>query len=937
MMINYKHIIIALSPLIILSGCSGTPQKDIQIKDLDPHTIAFERAKPAVPTRDEAIKNYRSYVKDSSSKENYGTALKRLADLELESSEQANSMSDTQKNAQAKKIMLSSIEHYNTYLQTYPGQGQNDLILYQLAKAYSYNGDFDQALEKMNVIVQQYPETQYIDEVQFRRGEILFVMGDYNGAEDAYSHIIKNSPNSLFYEKSLYKLGWSQFKQSKYIKSLANYFYLLDRKQAEGKILTKGLSSDLSRAETDFINDTLRVISLALSYKKGTETIQLLFTSKTNRNYEPLIYRGLGELYLKKDRHTDAANVFLAYGKKHPLNPLAAEYHTLAIKAFAAGNFHGLVLSTKELFVKKYGVNSSFWIKQNQQGKDDVKKHLVLHIRELANHYHALARKSKKAKDYNKAAVWYTTYLLSFPKDKDAPLMNFLLAETLFDAREYNKALTEYVKTGYDYPEHKKNAEAAYAAILTYDKLLNNARPASINAIKLKAINNSIRFSNTFPENKHAPQVITKTAEDLFAFKRYKLAAEFAKRIIDRKKVKQKKLIKTAWTVYAHSLFELQDYASAELAYIEVLKRTDKKKKLYKDVSDKLAASIYKQGETQRDGGHLELAAFHFLRLGKVIPTSSIRATAEFDAATMQIKLEQWDKATKTLENFNKRFPRHKTYSRGITEKLALTYTNSGKFTKAAAQIAILASIAVTIEDKQKLTWQSAEMYAKAGQTKKANNLYIKYIKQFPKPFAQSIEAHKLVSDYYLNKKQYKEWGKWLKTTIKIEGRGGKKRTDRTNLIAAQATMHLARPLVKRFKQAKLNIPLKKSLKKKKKLMKSALKVYANVIKYQIAEITTESTYYVAEIYHHFADALMQSQRPKGLSGEELEQYDILLEEQAYPFEEKTIDMHTTNIKRTKDGIYDRWIKSSLKALAKLQPIRFSKKEKIENYVSSIN
>jgi len=935
-MINYRLSLIILPLLVFMSGC-GTSQKDFKIKDLDPQTIAFERAKPAMPTREEAIENYRSYIKESSSKKNYATALKRLADLELESSESGNSLSDVQKNADAQKIMLSSIEHYNTYLQTYPGQGQNDLILYQLAKAYSYNGEFEQALEKMDLIVQQYPDTQYINEVQFRRGEILFVLGDYSAAEKAYTHIIKNAPDSLFYEKALYKLGWSQFKQSKYLKSLANYFYLLDRKQAEGKILAQGIDKDLSRAEADFIKDTLRVIGLALSYKKGTETIQLLFTAKTNRNYEPLIYKELGNLYLKKDRHTDAANVFLAYGKKHPVDPLAADYHTLAIKAFAAGNFHDLVLSTKELFVKKYGVNSSFWIKQNQQNKERIKKQLVLHIRELANHYHALARKSKKTKDYNKAAVWYTTYILSFPKDEDAPLMNFLLAETLFDAREYNKALAEYVKTAYDYPQHKKNSEAAYAAILTYNKLLDTSRPASINAIKLKAINNSIRFSNAFPEDKHAPQVITKTAEDLFIFKRYKLAAEFSKRIIDRKKVKNQKLIKTAWTVHAHSLFELQDYAGAELAYIEVLKRTNKKKKQYSKISDKLAASIYKQGEAQRDSSHFELAAFHFLRLGKVIPTSSIRATAEFDAATMNIKLKEWNKATKILENFNKRFPNHKTYSRGITEKLALTYTNSGKFTQAAKQIAILASIAVTIEDKRKLTWQSAKMYAKAGQKQKANGLYIKYIKQFPKPFVQNIEAHRLVSDYYLAKKQYKEWGKWLKKTIDKEARGGKRRTDRTNLIAAQATMHLARPLVKRFKQARLTIPLKRSLKKKKKLMKNALKVYANVIKYQIAEITTESTYYVAEIYHHFANALMQSQRPKGLSGEELEQYDILLEEQAYPFEEKTIAMHSTNIKRTKDGIYDRWIRSSLKALAKLQPVRYSKQEKIENYVSAIN
>ena len=149
--------------------------------------------------------------------------------------------------------------------------------------------------------------------------------------------------------------------------------------------------------------------------------------------------------------------------------------------------------------------------------------------------------------------------------------------------------------------------------------------------------------------------------------------------------------------------------------------------------------------------------------------------------------------------------------------------------------------------------------------------------------------------------------------------------------------MHLARPLVKRFKQTQLKIPLKKSLKKKKRLMQHALKTYADVIKYQIAEITTESTYYVAEIYHHFADALMQSQRPKGLNEEELEQYDILLEEQAYPFEEKTIAIHSSNIKRTKNGIYNKWVKRSFDVLSKMQPVRYSKKERIENYVSAIN
>lgn len=117
--------------------------------------------------------------------------------------------------------------------------------------------------------------------------------------------------------------------------------------------------------------------------------------------------------------------------------------------------------------------------------------------------------------------------------------------------------------------------------------------------------------------------------------------------------------------------------------------------------------------------------------------------------------------------------------------------------------------------------------------------------------------------------------------------------------------------------------------------MERALKTYADALDYKIAEITTESTYNVAEIYRHFALALMQSQRPNDLNEEELEQYDILLEEQAYPFEEKTIDIHSSNIKRTQQGIYDKWVKLSFNVLAKMQPVRYSKQEKTEDYVSA--
>ena len=67
----------------------------------------------------------------------------------------------------------------------------------------------------------------------------------------------------------------------------------------------------------------------------------------------------------------------------------------------------------------------------------------------------------------------------------------------------------------------------------------------------------------------------------------------------------------------------------------------------------------------------------------------------------------------------------------------------------------------------------------------------------------------------------------------------------------------------------------------------------------------------------------MSSERPKNLQGVELEEYNSLLEEQVFPFEEQAIKAHELNAARAKDGVYDEWVKKSFQALAELKPARF--------------
>jgi hypothetical protein len=67
-----------------------------------------------------------------------------------------------------------------------------------------------------------------------------------------------------------------------------------------------------------------------------------------------------------------------------------------------------------------------------------------------------------------------------------------------------------------------------------------------------------------------------------------------------------------------------------------------------------------------------------------------------------------------------------------------------------------------------------------------------------------------------------------------------------------------------------------------------------------------------------------------------LEQYIVMLEEQAYPFEEKAIELHEVNVRRIADRIYDRWVRSSIEALGKLRPVRYGKVEKSEVIINAL-
>ena len=97
------------------------------------------------------------------------------------------------------------------------------------------------------------------------------------------------------------------------------------------------------------------------------------------------------------------------------------------------------------------------------------------------------------------------------------------------------------------------------------------------------------------------------------------------------------------------------------------------------------------------------------------MPDSDIRATAEYDAAAALINLQAWDRASGVLEKFRPDYP-DSQFADDVTQKLAVTYLESGDSDSAAAEFERIATAESSDDDvRREALWKASELYKDTG------------------------------------------------------------------------------------------------------------------------------------------------------------------------------------------------------------------------------
>ncbi len=936
-----NKIALSLVMSMTLAGCSSQGT----IADLDDGDFEKESAMDFKNLDHETVKNEYSQLLELVDDEYLKEQIqRRIAGVDMQAGDEKLTRANK---APERGYYRDAIDSYIDILEKYPNSPDNAEVLYQLAKAYDMEGQSKNARQMLERLVKLHPYYSNMSEVYFRLGDIYFNADLYSKAEKAYRQTSITDGGKLILN-SHYMLAWSLYKQGVFHKSLNHFAFVLN-----DLLVAEQNGRELTKLEKPLIKDTLHSMSLALVNLGGAKAIEDIDLLE-GKVFIWRLYSDLAQFYIEKARYDDSAATYREFIDRYPMSERSAGLNAKLVKTYVKGAFPKLVLAEKESYSNRYGPESEYYSRHDVLQKE-INAHLKEYYVELAGHYHsqgqAALKKSKQqpkkehlseiaSRSLTQAADFYGRYIELFSQDKNIASTYYKKAEANFDNQHFAMAASDYTVVAYGPGSYKLTNKAAYASIVAYQKhidmLVAKDSDKSVldkwQAISLKGM---LKFSKVFHNDSRSIAVLTNAAQAMFALNQYDRAIDVASSLIKRTKKLNRNLKQTAYGILAHSYFKKGQYSLAQKHYIAQRKITKKGSKDYTEISNQIAASIYKKAEGLKGLGKNKEAIKELLSIKKMAPKSNVRVLAQYDAASMLLSNKEWDKAVKELKQLKKQFKKHELTPE-FPRKLAFAYEQMKSWKKAATAYSALSKHDVDPLVRQEAMFIAAGLLEKVGQDKKAIEFYRDYAHKYEKPFDNRMEARFHLAKLYEKANDKSRQLFWLRRVIAGDAKAADQGTDRSHWLAAWSNAKYGDYFAWEFKRRKLRLPIENSMLKKNQYLGDATSRYEMAASYGILEFVSMSSFKIADLYERFATQLHNAPVPKGLSKQDLATYKQIMSDQAEPFVVLATAIFQSNVDLSWQGHFNTWIDKSFSAMKRLSPARFGKVEEIARYGDEI-
>lgn len=336
---------------------------------------------------------------------------------------------------------------------------------YSLAWCYNDLEQVDSAITHMKKVVQDFPESPHAPQAWMYCGEFYFDRADLEQAANCYQAVMKY-PESEWFDKALYKLAWSQYRQSNPHKAISSFLALVDlgENQPNGHSLLEKESLDyiaISFSETDIVgeNGLVRANAFAKKLNRDNQGYQILHRLAN-------VYRNQGRFDIAEKTY----NIILNDYKNNPKNPVVeSELVSVMENRLSPEKLDKLKVS----FFEKYHSKGSWANTQTDSSviseADSVANKFLY---EAAISYHQLALQKGKSANYISALKTYRTFIDNYPLSPQTNECHYNLAEILFSTGDYYKAAEEYIAVSKLYHESKYRETAAWNAVVAAQNFL---------------------------------------------------------------------------------------------------------------------------------------------------------------------------------------------------------------------------------------------------------------------------------------------------------------------------------------------------------------------------------------------------------------------------------------------------------------------------------
>lgn len=794
-------------------------------------------------------------------------------------------------------------------------------IVYTIAYSYFEEGNIDMGVEVFETFLAQYKTSHLRDEVAFRLGEIYFDTGRTVPALESYNKISKQD-NSPFFIRGEFKKAWVHYRLNDFDEAI-NFFKI---------VIDSGLKRTTDRSHLDLSEGSKKTVVKIMAHLKPTEQknydkqLRSVMAKFRKSSYAPDLLLDLGDLLEVQGRSGEMIipyKIFTDNYKNHKKIPFA--YKGLAKSYLLEGQIEKSI-ETLTTLIESYNPGTK-WYKNNFKKGDIETDKVISQSMVFVGDYHrdlSLALKTSDTEKYlvtiNKAINNYKDHIKYFKDHQLAETTSISLADALFKIKSYNES-AQYYTMAMELNRSTGNGDkAGLSALLTYELLITEeiekSTDKTISKEKSTELANKIYyvenyFRNGFIGSPIEGKFYTLTSDMYFILNEFEKSLESLNSLLYAKGGSSDIYEKMG---DAHSNLKHTNKAieSFELA---LQFRTPNSSKINK----KLSSLYYVLAQDFKVANNNREAVDYYYKAFNTDKSSALGENSLLNIGQIHIAEKNIAEASTAVELMGQYFKKSPQYPT-LLISVAKLLKEKSKFLDASKMLENAAISTKNNKDKQTYLFESFALLDFAGHSPTLIRKLKSYMASNTISKTRKAQAYYMLGVALIKSRDERRGLESLRNAISEQP------TAENDYFRTKAKLQIAAVKTGKFTKLKLTLPFDKSFAKKEKLMREILADYRYALETKIADLLPETFYLMGVVLENLSLSLIESERPKGISEEEAEEYSFQLEEKAYPIDEEAIKAYSNSIKSsTEHELSTKFMGLSIQRLATLRPASFNR------------